>query len=114
INIFREKGYAFAALTDQVRPVVHSLGRNKWSRQVNLQDHAHMLAAVHVASQTKIEEKEEPEAAVPLQLKGGSETYVIDSESYFVERGHIHISLRAWSEERGLKLHWNKEEKTAY
>ena len=47
IEYFLERGYRFAALSEEVKPVVFQTKKSKWTRRTDEKEHARLLALVH-------------------------------------------------------------------
>jgi hypothetical protein len=85
IEYFQEKGYRFAALTEETKPISFKVSKPKWSRAVSEAEHARLLALV------------EPSRDVAI-LSATSEEWV---------------PLRAWAEETGATVVWDAVRETA-
>ncbi|HZG88417.1 polysaccharide deacetylase [Paenibacillus sp.] len=50
IRYFKDKGYRFAALSEDVKPIAFRVGKPKWSRNVDAKEHERLLALVEAGA----------------------------------------------------------------
>jgi peptidoglycan/xylan/chitin deacetylase (PgdA/CDA1 family) len=137
IRLFKDKGYSFAALSPEEKPVRFRLTKPKWERTETPEQFARH-AAEAVAFRAVLAADPEPaggeqtepapsavpaaaeaaetllhEKKIPLRLKWQSGEEVIPGERYFLQDGTIRISLRTLVEALGGSILWDQQRRTA-
>lgn len=107
ITYYKDKGYRFAALTDQVEPIQFRIAQQlKWSRSDVKPTEAALLA--HYVKQRDQEvstTKEQPELIVHM----GDEKLVFAFGEYTVVKGVVQVPIRKLAEGIGGKVQWNRQ-----
>lgn len=114
ISLFKEKGYAFAPLNEEVRPVHFSAGKVKWAR--TLKESAHQLLLAEAGEHwNALTVKAVPEAPaqLPLQIALGDVEVQLTPEQYRLEEGRYQVPLRAVIEAMGGHIEWQGTDRTA-
>jgi len=86
IRYFQDKGYRFAALSEDVKPIAFKVGKPKWGRSVDAKEHEKLLALVEA---------------------GGSYAKPGDVP------GDTWVPLRTWAGEAGAAVAWDARAETA-
>ncbi len=136
IRLFKEKGYAFAPLTPEVKPVQFSGGKLKWPRTASRESFANLLAAAREqrelwsaegvptrgnaatkppVSPTAITYTETGHREVPdrLNVQLGDRTLAFTKEQFRFRDGSYEVPLRRLIAAIGGTVNWNAERRTA-
>ncbi|MEC0208943.1 polysaccharide deacetylase [Paenibacillus ehimensis] len=136
IKLFKEKGYAFASLTPEVKPVQFSGGKPKWTRTVNRESFDHLLAAAQehrrLWSAQVVPAKDNAPQTLPvsptaiayteagsrggpdrLNVHLGDRTLALTKEQFRFRAGSCMVPLRRLITEMGGTVEWNAERRTA-
>jgi peptidoglycan-N-acetylglucosamine deacetylase len=143
INFYREKGYAFEALGEDVKPVQFRLSPAKWSRSYTREGFHTAAAAADaafaergtlLAQDMKSEERlaeqvasaaeeaaealrlrESMAAAAPLHIGMGASggDWSLLPEQYSFENNRFSVPLRTLAERMGGKVHWDEAKRLA-
>jgi peptidoglycan/xylan/chitin deacetylase (PgdA/CDA1 family) len=122
IQLFKDKGYTFAPLTDRVKPPLLALGKPKWPRSYSEEAFASTLgtASRHAWVFEPKPHVQEPEASqaepgVPLFLQLGENKVEVDSGWNWLKKdGHLYVPLRLLVENMGGYVSWDAERRTAF
>lgn len=124
IEYFREQGYRFAALTDEVKPVVFRVGKVKWKRNTDEREHARLLALVEpglaapgltepaggsLSEGVLIASAAEPTAASAEETV--RETEAVREKAQVPPPGQV--PLREWAKRSGATVVWDPVKETA-
>ncbi|GGG17170.1 polysaccharide deacetylase family protein [Paenibacillus abyssi] len=102
IRYFKDKGYRFAALTDQVKPVTFRVGNIKWDRSPSERQHEQILDMIRKADSSGYQAPAvKPNAAAAAMAK---EPPKMDEREW--------IALRDWARGKGTVM-WDPASKTA-
>ncbi|WP_248929777.1 polysaccharide deacetylase [Paenibacillus hamazuiensis] len=132
IRLFKDKGYAFAPLTDKVKPALMAPGKSKWPRTYTKESFEKATAAA-VAHASVYEPQPqapnavpipvlEPEPAkaaaapahkVPLTLQLGGLRWQMDEGGYLFKDGRFLVPLRQLIERMGGMVVWEDKSRTA-
>ncbi|MFE5324254.1 polysaccharide deacetylase family protein [Paenibacillus sp. NPDC056579] len=112
ISLFKQKGYAFAPLTETVQPVHFSSGKVKWGRAINEPLHQKLLAGAG-AHRASIAMESAAVKQSPLLLSLGGKDVLLDPEQYRMAEGSYQVPLRVLIEGMGGHIEWKQEERTA-
>ncbi|MFB0847463.1 polysaccharide deacetylase [Paenibacillus oleatilyticus] len=136
IRLFKEKGYVFASLTSEVKPVQFSGGKPKWSRTETRESFDSLLAAVHehrglwapedipgkdnapkalsgspaAISYTEAGQREGPDR---LNVHLGDRTLALTKEQFRFRDGSYRVPLRSLIAAMGGTVEWMAERRTA-
>ncbi|WP_010502474.1 polysaccharide deacetylase [Paenibacillus elgii] len=137
IRLFKEKGYAFASLTPEVKPVQFSGGKPKWSRTETRESFDNLLAAAHEHRELWTAEdlppdKDDALKALPsssaaiayaevgqkggpdrLNVHLGDRTLAFTKEQFRFRDGSYRVPLRPLIAAMGGTVEWNAERRTA-
>ncbi|WNQ12144.1 polysaccharide deacetylase family protein [Paenibacillus aurantius] len=140
IAYFKEHGYRFAALSQEVKPVQFGIAKLKWTRSESFEGFQdHLASAWERAAAWKDEgsgeeaeapagkpEKQEPPEVraepeppspqaepYPLKLKIGEEEITLDGTRYDLREGRLAVPLRLLAEKLGARVEWNGTEMSA-
>jgi peptidoglycan-N-acetylglucosamine deacetylase len=127
IRYYKDRGYAFAALGQNVKPVVFNYRSSRWNRPLSsAQQFEHYLAwSEHRAEQLPIivesppsivlaEEIVSDESPAPaLQLTLSNRQITLDGASYELQNGRFIVPLRLLAEEMGGRVSWEGDKRTA-
>ncbi|WP_019535845.1 polysaccharide deacetylase [Paenibacillus ginsengihumi] len=137
IRLFKERGYEFAPLDEEVKPVQQAAGKLKWKRSVSLEQHLDYAAASRqyaaarqktmlpperkVALQAAVREPLLPSAsrlaplryAGPLTVRLDSRDIRIAPDRYFLLDGSLQVPLREWVEAMGGTVDWQPQTRIA-
>jgi Predicted xylanase/chitin deacetylase len=93
IAFFKKKGYQFAVLTDQVKPVQFRLAESmKWKRAKVTA--AETQALVHYTARTRTQPKAPAAAPQSLVIHAGDAALTFASQDYSMKNGTIEVPLR--------------------
>lgn len=122
IKIFKDKGYAFAPLSEQVEPQQFGIGKIKWSRSTPMAKFAKLL----VQSRAVLAERPGPAMPavappapeplyndVPVKLRLPSGGIILPPGGYELKQGTIRAPLRQLAERLGAAVGWNENKRTA-
>ncbi|WP_159887589.1 polysaccharide deacetylase [Paenibacillus puerhi] len=132
IAYFKEKGYSFAPLTEEVKPVQQSVGRSKWGRSVSLKS---FLVQRQAMREHRLAWGEESEAApsqpvlqpqlalvasrvtpeMPQRLAVQVDGIRVDyaSDGFRFSESRFEVPLRRLAEAIGAEVRWSEEARTA-
>ncbi|MFB6367439.1 polysaccharide deacetylase family protein [Paenibacillus elgii] len=136
IRLFKEKGYVFASLAPEVKPVQFSSGKLKWSRMENRESFDNLLAAAHehrelwaavdipgkdnapkallgspaASAYTEADQREGPDC---LNVHLGDRTLALTKEQFRFRDGSYRVPLRPLIAAMGGTVEWNAERRTA-
>jgi peptidoglycan/xylan/chitin deacetylase (PgdA/CDA1 family) len=137
IRYYKEKGYAFAPLTSDVKPIQFSVVKTKWNRTMtfahykDLLSHVQAYAAAHreaggqtveqeqqLVKQAEVFTEESGQALaagnqIPLQVKLGGQDMMIANSQYELTGSTIKLSLRLIMEKLGAEVTWIEARRTA-
>lgn len=131
ISYYKEKGYAFASLGEEVQPVQFPVGQVKWARSYSyssfanasqgafasgIKRNADRVNALQLAGQELIEGKQENLApqTPPLVIQtDGGEEWVLQQEQYSFSHSRFSVPLRKLAEELGGAVAWDQEQRLA-
>ncbi|MDQ1911607.1 polysaccharide deacetylase family protein [Paenibacillus sp. GD4] len=136
IKLFKEKGYEFAPLTTEVKPIQFSSGKPKWPRQVAVESYQRQLAMVQEqtekrkgwakgneetqkgdAMQPSEGEKDKAEERKPavaqLKLQFGDKSLLLEQNRFLLGEQSVQVPLRQLTEMLGGKVEWRDEARTA-
>lgn len=109
IHFFKKRGYAFAPITSEVKPVVFRLGDPKRleSTAANPALFERMLASVDASGRSAALEQQ------PLVLKLSDKQLMVSPGKYSVRKEQFHIPLRQFMQLIGGGARWNAKSQTA-
>ncbi|WP_052488110.1 polysaccharide deacetylase [Gordoniibacillus kamchatkensis] len=124
IKLFKDKGYTFATLSEQVKPEQFAVTKTKWPRAMPPGKFAKLAADVHgfnpawqdqakPASQQVKPVSPPPANDVPLQLRFGRAHAVLPPGSYDLEEGTLYVPLRFLASRLGASVAWDDRTRTA-
>lgn len=137
IRLFKERGYDFAPLDEEVKPVQQTAGKPKWKRSVSLRQHLDYAVASRQYAAARQETRLPPERKVALQAavrepvlpstprlaplrSAGPLTVRLDGrdiriapDRYFLLDGSLQVPLREWVESMGGTVDWYPQTRTA-
>lgn len=128
IHFFKDQGYTFASLTDQVRPVQFSTHATKWKRSESPADFERRLATVRAdvvphpetAVLAAAPALPEPPAQLPppsgpqqLKLRLEGRELALSAGQFIWSRDHFLVPLRTLVEGMGGQVAWREAERTA-
>ncbi|WP_054026485.1 polysaccharide deacetylase family protein [Bacillus sp. FJAT-28004] len=112
IKYYKEKGYTFAKLTDQVEPIQFKVASKlKWNRkQVTKQQVTELTLFSEKLSQSSLSVQTEKQVPT-LILHRGEKSLVLESSEYGIKNGFIVVSLQKLTEwiEDSIELELNQE-----
>jgi peptidoglycan/xylan/chitin deacetylase (PgdA/CDA1 family) len=118
IKLFKDKGYAFASLSERVKPAQFGLTKPKWPRAMppgqfgKLAAETRSFAAARHAEDVK-PAPPPPDNDVPLQLRFGRAKATLPPGGYELKRGSLYVPLRLLAERLGAAVAWDERTRTA-
>jgi peptidoglycan/xylan/chitin deacetylase (PgdA/CDA1 family) len=130
IRFFKNKGYSFAPLTKDVKPVQFSVKQNKWQRTMKRADHESILLKTseqlifnserEIMSVDQAQSIATESAAVLRQIKEpklslylGSRHILFNSNDYSLDNGTLYVPIRTLIEQMGGSAEWNEKQRKA-
>ncbi|MFX3631287.1 MAG: polysaccharide deacetylase family protein [Candidatus Pristimantibacillus sp.] len=107
ITYYKSKGYRFAALTEEVKPIQFRIAEQlKWDRAEVKPSEAALLADyVKQGDKGATSAKEQPELIIHI----GDEELTFGTGEYTIVKGAVQVSLRKLAEGIGGKVQWDRQ-----
>lgn len=126
IRLFKEKGYTFASLAPDVKPVQFSVNKPKWTRAVSMGQYEQLAAAarehgtrwadrpdVRPAPQTLVADSEQAPGPERLRLKTEGAAVSLERPDLIYRDGYYSVPIRQLFSLMGGEVEWNEETRTA-
>ncbi|MCZ8512514.1 polysaccharide deacetylase family protein [Paenibacillus filicis] len=128
IRWFKEKGYAFASLSTEVKPVQFSVGKSKWGRSVSWSAFTSqwdasleredewgdkLVAEEAVEAPKTAVAAAEPPGPERLEIELGERKLLLSRDGYVFRNGYFSLPLRQLTEAMGGTVDWDGEKRTA-
>lgn len=110
IQYYKELGYSFEVLSDEVEPMHFQLAdRTKWSRVAVTEKDKEMLVSFGRQLDASGERSLSPNREPALVVHRGEETFVLEAGQYVLIDGSIHVPLLALTEWMGGEAELDEE-----
>jgi len=110
IRFLKEKGYEFAPITDQVKPIMFTLGQGKYHRHL---DRTQFVSTLNLVSQDASRQAPSETKQVPLVVKTDVQSFVLTGDRYEIRDDKLFVPLRTLVEHMGGSVNWNEALQTA-
>ncbi|WP_193726664.1 polysaccharide deacetylase [Paenibacillus guangzhouensis] len=113
IQYYKNNGYQFAALTPEVKPVQFRLAsKSKWVKAALSSEEADRMMMQSVNSWPEASSGTVMNRSLPLQIRNGSSTWLLNVEEYQMIRDQFYVSLRTMTSRMGGEITWHETEQT--
>jgi peptidoglycan/xylan/chitin deacetylase (PgdA/CDA1 family) len=124
IKLFKDKGYAFASLTERVKPQQFGVSKINWQRGVPMAKFAKLLGQARAVAADRPEQAtpavpaviKPPEPIynnVPLKLQFRSGDAVLPPGGYELQQGTLRVPVRKLAERFGASIVWHEDKRMA-
>ncbi|MEV3606996.1 polysaccharide deacetylase family protein [Paenibacillus larvae] len=122
IAYFKQQGYRFASLSDQVKPAQFTVGRaDRWDRKpISRKKFNQLLSQIKtntVLTKPSVKKGEvisDSSPSIPLHLTVAKKTVELPAKDYAIRYGKVELPLQLYIENMGGKVTWDESKQTVH